>query len=105
MEPAIPLRWIKNDVESARKVFGPGRVCGDCDGTGGDHDLPCATCGGTGEPSGLTYLGAPILADFELSYEALAPYVCRVLDLAAPLEGAGLSVKLVEIEGGSVRVW
>ena len=61
-EPAIPLRWIHNDIESARKVFGPG----------------------------LTYLGAPIQADFKLSYEALAPYVTEVLDLAAPLEGAGL---------------
>ena len=50
-------------------------------------------------------MGAPINADFELSYESLAPYVTKVLDLAAPLEGAGLIIKLVEIKGGEVKVW
>jgi hypothetical protein len=53
----------------------------------------------------FTYLGTPINADFELSYESLAPYVTKVLDLAAPLEGAGLTVRLVEIKGGIVKVW
>lgn len=80
--PAIPLRWIKNDLEGARSTFGPGRFT-----------------------PALTYLGAPIQADFELNYENLAPYVITVLDLAAPLEGAGLTVKLVEIKGGKVKVW
>jgi hypothetical protein len=53
----------------------------------------------------LTYLGAPISADFELIYENLAPYMTEVLDQAAPLEGAGLTIKLVEIKGGVVKVW
>lgn len=53
----------------------------------------------------LTYCGAPIRADFELSYEALAPYVTEVLDKAAALEGAGAEVALVEIRGGKVKVW
>ena len=69
----IPLRWIKNDVANAKIAFGPGRV----------------------ETPELTYLGAPIHADFELSYESLAPYVTEVLDQAAPLEGSG----------GKVKVW
>jgi hypothetical protein len=71
-----PLRWVKDDVEGAKFAF-----------------------------INLTYLGAPIIADFELSYENLAPYVTKVLDLAAPLEGAGVTVKLVEIKGGVVKVW
>ena len=77
-----PLRWVKNDVTGARFAFG----------------------GGSTSPE-LTYQGAPINADFELSYESLAPYVTQVLDLAAPLEGAGLTIKLVEIKGGEVKVW
>jgi hypothetical protein len=72
----IPLRWIKDDIEGAKFTF-----------------------------VNLTYLGAPINVDFELSYENLAPYVTKVLDLAALLEGAGLTVKLVEIKGGVVKVW
>lgn len=78
----IPLRWIKNDVEGAKFAFGGGRATPE-----------------------LTYLGAPIDADFELSYENLAPYVTAVLDLTAPLEGAGLVIKLVEIKEGKVKVW
>lgn len=78
----IPLRWIKNDIVGAKYAFGEGRVT-----------------------SEFTYLGAKINADFELTYENLAPYVSEVLDLAAPIEGAGVSVKLVEIKGGKVRVW
>lgn len=74
-----PLRWIKNDVEGARFAFG-GRT-------------------------EFTYLGAPIQADFPLTYENLAPYVTAVLDQAAPLEGAGVDIKLVEIKAGVVKVW
>jgi len=76
----IPLRWIKDDIEGARKVFRE-------------------------EGGRWFYLVAPIHADFRLSHETLAPYVTRVLDLAAPLEGAGLIVKLIEIKNGKVRVW
>jgi hypothetical protein len=43
----IPLRWIKNDIEGAKFAFG--------------------TVG-----TSPSYLGAPIHADFELSYENLA---------------------------------
>lgn len=80
-EPAIPLRWVKNDLEGAEFAFGPGR-----------------------ESPALTYLGAPIEADFELSYDSLAPYVTRVLNLAADLEGVGRDVQRVEIKDGRVRV-
>jgi hypothetical protein len=76
----IPLRWIKNDVERARFAFRER----------GGH---------------FFYLTAPVHADFPLSFDSLAPYVSQVLDLAAPLEGAGLTVKLVEIKGGKVKVW
>lgn len=79
---ATPLRWIRNDVKSAKVAFGAGRSTPE-----------------------LTYLGAPIHTDFELSYENLAPFVTRVLDLAAPIEGSGLDVKLVEIKNGVVKVW
>lgn len=79
---SIPLRWVKNDAESAEKAFGPGRVT-----------------------PAFTYLGAPIQADFELTYANLAPYVTEVLDQAAPLEGAGVGIKLVEIKNGQVKVW
>ncbi len=79
---SVRLRWVKNDVKAAQAVFGGGKTTPE-----------------------LTYLGAPILADFALSYESLAPYVTAVLDLAAPLEGAGLSIKLVEIKNGVVKVW
>jgi hypothetical protein len=82
MADVIPLRWIQNDVENAKIAFGGGRVT-----------------------PPFSYLGAPIHADFELTYEALAPYVTAVLDLAAPLEGAGMSVALVEIRDGKVRVF
>lgn len=78
----IPLRWVKDNIEGAKFAFG----------------------GGPTTPE-LTYCGAPINADFELSYENLAPYVTKVLNLAAPLEGAGLIIKLVEIKGGEVKVW
>jgi hypothetical protein len=44
------------------------------------------------------YCGAPIHADFDLTLENLAPYTTRVLDLAAPLEGAVLEIKLIEIK-------
>ena len=82
MVKTIPLRWVKDNVEGAKFAFGGGPTTKE-----------------------LTYLGAPINADFELSYESLAPYVTKVLNLAAPLEGAGLTVKLVEIKGGEVKVW
>ena len=81
MDP-IPLRVIKNDVEGAKFAFSGGR-----------------------SSSELTYLGAPIQADFELSYESLAPYVIEVLDKAACLEGVGMFVRLVEVRGGVVKVW
>ena len=77
----IPLKWIKNNLEGSKFAFG-------------SHGCP-----------ELTYLGAPINADFELSFEALAPYVTQVLDQAAPLEGAGITIKLVEIKNGVVKVW
>ena len=79
---SIPLRWIGNDLKGAVFAFGGGRASPE-----------------------LTYLGAPIQADFEISYENLAPYVTSVLDQAALLEGAGLPVKLVEIKLGAVKVW
>lgn len=83
MPNPIPLKKIDvNDLPSAEIVFGGGR-----------------------STPPLTYLGAPIHADFELSYAALAPYVNAVLDLAAPIEGAGLSVVLVEIKDGKVKVF
>lgn len=78
----ISLRWIKNDVENAKIAFGPGRFSPE-----------------------FTYLGAPIQADFELTYENLAPYVTEVLDQAGPLEGSGLTIGLVEIKLGVVKVW
>jgi hypothetical protein len=68
MSENIKLRWIHNNTGDAKKCFGGGRYA-----------------------SEFTYLGAPILADFELSYENLAPYVTEVLDL--------------EIKGGKVKVW
>ena len=79
---AIALRWIKDNPECAMKVFRPGR--------------------NTPE---LTYLGAPIEADFELSYANLAPHVTQVLDLAAPIEGAGGAVELVVIKERTVKVF
>jgi hypothetical protein len=72
------LLWVKNDEEGAAFAFnqkGDGR---------------------------WYYLGAPVEADFELSLESLAPWVTKVLDLAAPLEGRGRVVTLVEIKGGRV---
>ena len=62
-----------NTVYAAKQVFGGGRVS-----------------------SELTYLGVPIEADFEITYENLAPYVRRVLDLAAPIEGCGNLVQSVK---------
>lgn len=79
MKKHIPLRWVENNVEGAKYAFG----------------------GSTPE---LTYSGAPIHADFELNYENLAPYVREVLDQAAPIEAAGLPVKLVEIRAGMIKV-
>jgi hypothetical protein len=77
--PATPLHWIANDRTGAAFAFGD-------------------------EPP-HTYQGAPISADFDLTLENLAPYTTAVLDQAAPLEGAGLFVKLVEIKNGKVKVW
>lgn len=79
--PAIPLRWVKNDVEAAKTFFGPGRTT-----------------------PALTYSGAPIEADFPLTYEALAPYVHEILNQAAPIEAAEGFVGLVEIKNGLVQV-
>ncbi len=78
--PVIPLRWIKNDIEGAKFAF-------------------------RDNGTEFTYLSAPISADFELSYESLAPYVTQVLDMAAPLEGHGLMIRLVEIKNNTVKVW
>lgn len=66
-----------NTVYAAKIVFGGGRVSPE-----------------------LTYLGAPIEADFEVTYENLAPYVRRVLDLTAAIE----DVKSVKIKNGVVEV-
>ena len=73
----MELRWVKNNVEGSKFAFGPGRFTPE-----------------------LTYLGAPIFSDFELSYETLAPYVTKVLDLVAPLEGAGLKSGLLRSRTG-----
>lgn len=78
MTEHVPLRWVKNDVDGAKYAFGPGRVTPE-----------------------FTYLGAPIKADFDLTYENLAPYVTEVLDLAEPFEGM---VGRVEIRGGKVNI-
>jgi hypothetical protein len=77
----IPLRWVRNDVEGARFAFRQDQA------------------------GKFYYLCAPVHADFRLSYESLAPFVQQVLDLAGPLEGAGIVIKLVEIKSGKVRVW
>jgi hypothetical protein len=77
----IPLRWIKNDLKGAEFAFNQK------------------------EDGRWYYCSAPINADFELSLETLAPYVTRVLDLAAPLEGTGLCVALVEIKADIVKVF
>lgn len=53
----------------------------------------------------FTYQGTPIHADFELSYENLAPYVTEVLDQATVLEITGVDVTLVEIKNGKVKVY
>jgi hypothetical protein len=74
-------RGAMNSKEGARLTFGGGRAT-----------------------SEFSYLGAPIEADFELSYENLAPFVVQVLDLAAPIEDAGRRVDRVEIKNGTVRV-
>jgi hypothetical protein len=58
----------------------------------------------TSDDGGMTYLGAPVEADFPLSYESLAPYVAEVLDQAAPIEGAGLGIHSVQIKNGQVKV-
>jgi len=80
MPEGIPLRWVKNTAEDAEEWFGEGKTP-------------------------FTYGGAPIQADFELTYENLAPYVTQSLDKATPLEGAGLYVRLIEIKDGEVLVW
>lgn len=80
-----PLRWVKNDVEGAKFAFGEGLATGD-----GRANLE------------FTYLGAPIDADFELTYENLAPYVTAVLDVTASFEVEGLRVGCVEIKNGQV---
>lgn len=76
----IPVREI-NNVRAAKVVFGGGRVGPE-----------------------LTYLGTPIEADFELSYESLAQYVGKVLDLVASIEGSGNFVHSVKILNGVVEV-
>jgi hypothetical protein len=52
----------------------------------------------------LTYLGAPIVTDFELTYENLIPYTAEVLRQSAPIEGCGEYVSRVEIKNGIVKV-
>ena len=70
-----------NTVYAAKQVFGGGRVSPE-----------------------LTYLGVQIEADFEITYENLAPYVRRVLDLAAPIEGVYGFVHSIKIKNGVVEV-
>lgn len=77
--PSIPLRWVQDDLKGAAFAFG--------------------------EEPPHTYQGAPIEADFDLTLESLRPYTTEVLEQAAPLEGAGLIVRLVEIKQGKVKVW
>lgn len=78
---APPLRWVQNDLKGADFTFNQK------------------------EDGRWYYLSAPINADFPLSLESLVPYVTQVLDLAAPLEGTGMCVALVEIKGGKVKVF
>ncbi len=82
MKDKISLRWTHNDLEAAKSTFGGGR-----------------------ETPEFTYCGAPINADFELTYENLVPFVTETLDQAAEVEAVGLSVKLIEIKNGKVKVW
>ena len=79
--PAIPLRWVTNDVKGAEYAFRSNNA------------------------QGFTYSGAPVSTDFPTSFETLAPYTTQVLDQAALLESAGLEIKLVEIKSGKVKVW
>lgn len=76
----IPLKWIKNNIDSAKFAF-------------------------KNTSNGFTYLGAPIIADFDINYESLAEYVTDVLDKASLLEGCGINVALVEIKDKIVKVW
>ena len=80
MLDAIPLRFVKNNITGSRFAF-------------------------NNNGNSFYYLNATIYADFKLSYESLAQYTTKVLDLASLLEGAGLTVKLVEIKNGNVKVW
>lgn len=77
----IPLRWIGDNIDGSKFAF---------------------TDKGRGS---FTYLGAPINADFELSYENLATYITKILDQAATLEGCGLIIRLVDIKNNIVKVY
>ena len=76
----IPLKWIKNDAQGVNFAFNQKGI----------HWF---------------YLDAPITADFNINQDSLKPFVTEILNLAAPLEGLGLSVKLVEIKSGQVKVF
>jgi hypothetical protein len=79
MTHLAPKEKIPVSAEGAKMVFGGGRVTPE-----------------------FTYLGAPIDADFPLTYENLAPYVASTLDLAAPMDAYGFSIRRVEIKEGRV---
>lgn len=78
----FPLRWVKNDSAAAECFFGGGRSTPE-----------------------FTYQGAPISADFELTYANLAPYVTDILDQAAEIEAMGKRVTLIGIQNGKATVW
>ncbi len=76
----IPLRWVGDNAKGAEFAF----------------KIENGRC---------FYLEAPVQVDFEPTFENLAPYVTKVLNLAAPIEGSGGFVSLVEIKGEVVKVW
>lgn len=81
----------------------------ECKACGEVHECPRVgyarlVFGGGRTTPPFTYLGAQIEADFELTYENLAPYARKVLDLAAPIEGVGRYVSRVKIKDGKVEV-
>ncbi len=74
-----PWKWLKDDVESAKFAFGPGESAPE-----------------------FTYEGIPIKADFELSYEGLAPYVTSVVDEVDRMGGYGFWPSVVTIKNKAV---
>lgn len=92
--------WLRNDVESAKKVFGPGWVSPEYNGflTGTSSSLQFVT---SKKQEKFAYLGAKIQADFPLSYENLAPYVTQVVVRSAHLGHP----KLIVIRCGQVEMY